>query len=50
LGRGRALHGQRYAREIEIYAGLVAIAAVIALAGYGLVSALADRLDPKLRA
>jgi hypothetical protein len=27
-----------------------AIAAVIALAGYGLVSALADRLDPKLRA
>jgi hypothetical protein len=36
--------------RLEIYAGLVAIAAVIALAGYGLVSALADRLDPKLRA
>ncbi|HVE03112.1 MAG TPA: hypothetical protein VNB30_03540 [Rhizomicrobium sp.] len=36
--------------RLEIYAGLVAIAAMIALAGYGLVSAFADRLDPKLRA
>ena len=36
--------------RLEIYVGLIAIAAMIALAGYGLVSALADRLDPKLKA
>jgi hypothetical protein len=36
--------------KLEIYAGLVAIAAMFALAGYGLVSTLADRLDPKVRA
>ena len=36
--------------RLEIYAGLAAIAAMFALAGYGLVSTLADRLDPKIRA
>ena len=36
--------------RVEIYLGLVAIAEIFVLAGYGLVSALADRLDPKLRA
>jgi hypothetical protein len=36
--------------RIEIYAGLGAIAAMFALAGYGLVSTLADRLDPRVRA
>jgi hypothetical protein len=36
--------------RLEIYVGLVAIAAMFVLAGYGLVSALADRLDPKVRA
>ena len=35
--------------RVEIYAGLIAIAAVFVLAGYGLVSAFADRLDPKMR-
>jgi hypothetical protein len=34
---------------VEIYLGLIAIAAIFVLAGYGLVSALAERLDPKLR-
>lgn len=36
--------------RVEIYMGLAAIATMFALAGYGLVSTLADRLDPKLRA
>jgi len=36
--------------RVEFYAGLLAVAAMFALAGYGLVSALAERLDPKLRA
>ena len=36
--------------RLEIYIGLFAIAAIFVLAGYGLVSALADRLDPKVRA
>jgi hypothetical protein len=36
--------------RVEVYMGLAAIAAMFALAGYGLVSTLADRLDPKLRA
>ena len=35
--------------RIEVYVGLAAIAAMFALAGYGLVSALADRLDVKIR-
>ena len=36
--------------RLEVYVGLVAIAAMFVLAGYGLVSAFADRLDPKLKA
>ena len=36
--------------RLEIYAGLAAIAAMFALAGYGLVSTLAERIDPKMRA
>lgn len=36
--------------RVEIYVGAAIITVVIALAGYGLVSALADRLDPKVRA
>lgn len=35
--------------RFEIYLGIGVFALVIALAGYGLVSALADRLDPKVR-
>ncbi len=35
--------------RFEIYLGAAVIVAVIALAGYGLVSALADRLDPRIR-
>lgn len=35
--------------RFEIYLGAAIILAAIALAGYGLVSALADRLDPKVR-
>ena len=35
--------------RVEFYAGLAAIAAMFALAGYGLVSTMADRLDPKIR-
>ena len=35
--------------RVEIYAGLAAIALMFALAGFGVVSALADRLDPKVR-
>jgi len=35
--------------RVEIYVGLAAIAAVFILAGYGLVSAFSDRLDPKVR-
>ena len=33
----------------EIYLGLVIFAAVIAIAGYALVSPFADRIDPKVR-
>lgn len=36
--------------RLEIYVGLIAIAAIFVLAGYGLVSALAVRLDPKVKA
>ena len=36
--------------RVEIYVGLAAIAAMIALAGFGLVSTFAERLDPKVRA
>ena len=36
--------------RLEIYGGLAALAAIFALAGYGMVSTLADRLDPRLRA
>ena len=36
--------------RVEFYAGLAAIAAMFALAGYGLVSTLAERIDPKMRA
>ncbi|MGZ5932087.1 MAG: hypothetical protein ACXWLW_08010 [Rhizomicrobium sp.] len=36
--------------RVEIYVGLAAIAVMIVLAGYGLVSALADRLDTKVKA
>jgi hypothetical protein len=35
--------------RFEIYLGAAIFVAVLALAGYGLVSALADRLDPKVR-
>jgi protein-disulfide isomerase-like protein with CxxC motif len=35
--------------RFEIYLGLALFAGIIALAGYGLVSALADRIDPKVR-
>lgn len=35
--------------RVEIYLGAAAFASVIALAGFGLVSALADRVDPKVR-
>ncbi|HEY0299705.1 MAG TPA: hypothetical protein VGC36_00105 [Rhizomicrobium sp.] len=35
--------------RFEIYLGATIFAAAIGLAGYGLVSALADRLDPKVR-
>ncbi|HEV2651376.1 MAG TPA: hypothetical protein VGU69_08980 [Rhizomicrobium sp.] len=33
----------------EIYLGLLIFAAVIAIAGYALVSTFADRVDPKVR-
>src|SRR5580693_7947609 len=46
--RGRDMKRGTLAR-FEVYLGLAVFAAVIALAGYGLVSALADRLDPKVR-
>ncbi len=36
--------------RLEIYLGLAVLAGIIVLAGYGLVSALADRLDPNVRA
>ena len=36
--------------RFEIYASLAVAALLLVLAGYGLVSALADRLDPKVRA
>ena len=36
--------------RFEIYLGIALFAAMLVLAGYGLVSALADRLDPKVRA
>ncbi len=35
--------------RFEIYLGAAIFVAVIAVAGFGLVSALADRLDPKVR-
>jgi len=35
--------------KTEIYLGLLLFAVVIGLAGYGLVSTFADRLDPKVR-
>ena len=35
--------------RFEIYLGAAIFVAVLALAGYGLVSALADRLDPRIR-
>ena len=35
--------------RLEIYQGIALFAAMLVLAGYGLVSALADRLDPKVR-
>jgi hypothetical protein len=35
--------------RIEINVGVVLFAVILVLAGYGLVSALADRVDPKVR-
>jgi hypothetical protein len=35
--------------RIEINVGVVVFAVILVLAGYGLVSALADRVDPKVR-
>jgi hypothetical protein len=35
--------------RFEIYLGAILFVATLALAGYGLVSALADRLDPRIR-
>ena len=35
--------------RFEIYLGAAIVLAMVALAGYGLVSGLADRLDPKVR-
>lgn len=35
--------------RLEMNLGMLVLAALLALAGYGLVSALADRLDPKVR-
>jgi hypothetical protein len=35
--------------RFEIYLGAAIFVAAIAVAGFGLVSALADRLDPKVR-
>ncbi len=36
--------------RLEIYVSLAIVAALLAMAGYSMVSALADRLDPKVRA
>ncbi len=36
--------------RLEIFLSLAVVALLLAMAGYGLVSALADRLDPKVRA
>ena len=36
--------------RIEIYASLVVVALLLVLAGYGLVAAFADQLDPRVRA
>ncbi len=36
--------------RLEIFASLAVVAVLLAMAGYGLVSTLADRLDPKVRA
>ncbi|MEI9988921.1 MAG: hypothetical protein WDM86_02680 [Rhizomicrobium sp.] len=36
--------------RVEIFLSLAAVAVLLVMAGYGLVSALADRLDPKVRA
>jgi hypothetical protein len=35
--------------RFEIYAGIAALLAVFAFAGYGLIAAFSDRLDPKVR-
>lgn len=35
--------------RFEIYVGGAIVLAMVALAGYGLVSSMADRLDPKVR-
>lgn len=42
--------GQGTLARVEIYVGLIAIAIMFALAGYGLVATLAEHLDPKVRA
>ncbi len=36
--------------RIEIYASLLVVAILLTLAGYDMVSALSDRLDPQVRA
>ena len=36
--------------RLEIYASLAVVALLLAMAGYGLVSAFSDRLDPAVRA
>jgi len=36
--------------RLEIYLSLAVVALLLVMAGYSLVSALADRLDPKVRA
>ncbi len=36
--------------RLEIYLSVAVVAALLVLAGYGLVQALADRLDPTVRA
>ena len=35
--------------RFEIYLGAAIVLSMVALAGYGLVSSLADRLDPRVR-
>ncbi|MBS0472215.1 MAG: hypothetical protein JSR60_14170 [Proteobacteria bacterium] len=36
--------------RFEIYAGIAVLLAAFGLAGYGLIAAFSDRLDPKVRA